>query len=79
MTDVSKIKEQMDVISSDRMMVGKVDHLDGTNKIKLTRLSSPGGQRQHFIPISWVDRVDQHVHLNRTGSDIVSYWEHGQS
>ncbi|MCK1521599.1 DUF2171 domain-containing protein [Bradyrhizobium sp. 17] len=79
MTDVSKIKEHMDVISSDRKMVGKVDHLDGAGKIKLTKQSSPDGQHHHLIPLSWVDHVDQHVHLNRTGAEITSHWQHAQS
>ena len=79
MTDVSKIKEHMDVISSDRKVVGKVDHLDGTDKIKLTKHSSPDGQHHHFIPLSWVAHVDQHVHLNKTGADLISHWEHAQS
>ncbi|MBR0925152.1 hypothetical protein ABH973_002349 [Bradyrhizobium ottawaense] len=79
MTHVSKIKEHMDVISSDRKMVGKVDHLDGTDKIKLTKQSSPGGEHHHFIPLSWVDHVDQHVHLNKTGADVTAHWQHAQS
>jgi hypothetical protein len=49
MPDTSKIKEHMDVISSDRKTVGKVDHLDGPDKIKLTKQSSPDGQHHHFI------------------------------
>jgi hypothetical protein len=52
MADTSQIKEHMDVISSDRKTVGKVDHLEGTDKIKLTRQSSPDGQHHHFIPVS---------------------------
>ena len=79
MTDTTQIKEHMDVISSDRKMVGKIDHLDGTHKIKLTKQSSPHGQHHHFIPLSWVDHVDQHVHLNKTGADITSHWQHAQS
>jgi hypothetical protein len=79
MTDVWKIKERMDVISSDRKMVGKVDHLEGTDKIKLTKQSSPNSQHHHFIPLSWVDHVDQHVHLNKSGAEITSRWQHAQS
>jgi len=79
MIDVSRIKEHMDVISSDRKMVGKVDHLEGADKIKLTKHSSPDGQHHHFIPLTWVDYVDQHVHLNMTGADITSKWEHARS
>jgi hypothetical protein len=79
MADTSKIKEHMDVISSDRKTVGQVDHLEGSDKIKLTKQSSPDGQHHHFIPVSWVDHVDQHVHLNKSGADVTSHWQHGQS
>ncbi|PSO14028.1 DUF2171 domain-containing protein [Bradyrhizobium sp. MOS003] len=75
MSDVSKVREHMDVISSDHKSVGKVDHLDGA-KIKLTRQSSPDGEHHHFIPTTWIGRVDQHVHLNRTGADVTAHWEH---
>jgi hypothetical protein len=63
MPNASQIKEHMDVIPSDRKTVGKIDHLEGTDKIKLTKQSSPDGQHHHFIPLSWIDHVDQHVHL----------------
>jgi hypothetical protein len=78
MPDTSQIKEHMDVISSDRKTVGKVDQLDGTDTIKLTKQSSPDGQHHHFIPLSWVDHVDQHVHLNKSGADVTAHWQHGQ-
>jgi hypothetical protein len=54
----------------------KVDHLDGPDKIKLTKQSSPNGEHHHFIPVSWIDHVDQHVHLNKTGADVTAHWEH---
>ena len=43
MSVAAQIKEHMDVISSDKKTVGKVDHLEGTDKIKLTKQSSPDG------------------------------------
>jgi hypothetical protein len=46
----------MDVISSDRKTVGKVDHLDASDKIKLTKQSSPNGEHHHFIPVSWIEQ-----------------------
>ena len=52
MTDTTQIREHMDVISSDRKTVGKVDHLEGSDQIKLTRQSSPDGAHHHFIPVS---------------------------
>jgi hypothetical protein len=73
------IKEHMDVISSDRKTVGKVDHLEGSDKIKLTKQSSPDGQHHHFIPVSWVDHIDQHVHLGKSGAEVTSHWQHGKS
>jgi hypothetical protein len=76
MSQASLVQEHMDVISSDRKMVGKVDHLDGPDKIKLTKQSSPNGEHHHFIPVSWIDHVDQHVHLNKTGADVTAQWEH---
>lgn len=78
MADTSQIRERMDVISSGRKTVGKVDHLEGADKIKLTKQSLPDGQHQHFIPLSWVDHVDQDVHLNKSDADVTSHWQHGQ-
>jgi hypothetical protein len=78
MAVASQIKEHMDVISSDKKTVGKVDHLEGSDKIKLTKQSSPDGQHHHFIPVDWVDHVDQHVHLNKSGADVTSHWQHGR-
>jgi hypothetical protein len=78
MPDASQVKEHMDVISSDRKTVGKVDHLDGPDKIKLTKQSSPDGEHHHFIPVPWIDHVDEHVHLNKTGADVMAHWQHGR-
>jgi hypothetical protein len=79
MSSASRIREHMDVISSDHKTVGKVDHLDGTGRIKLTKQSSPNGEHHHFIPTAWIDHVDQHVHLNKTGADVTTHWEHEQT
>jgi hypothetical protein len=65
-------------VCSGRATFATIDHLEGTDKIKLTRQSSPDGQHHHFIPVSWVDDVDQHVHLNKSGADVTSHWQHGQ-
>src|SRR3982074_1829670 len=72
MSQASQVQEHMDAISADLKTVGKVDHLDGPDKIKLTKQSSPNGEHHHFIPVSWIDHVDQHVHLNKTGADVTA-------
>lgn len=69
MTDTSMIKEHMDVIDSAGKKVGQVDHLEGQDKIKLTKASSPDG-KHHFVPVSWIARVDTHVHLNKPVNDV---------
>ena len=78
MSVAAQIMEHMDVISSDRKTVGKVDHLEGIDKIKLTKQISPDRNNNHFIPMSWVDHVDQHVHLSKSGADVTLHWEHGR-
>lgn len=60
----SKITEHMPVFCSKGQQIATVDHLDPGNSIKLTK--DEQGQH-HWIPLSWVTRVDQHVHLDRDG------------
>jgi hypothetical protein len=76
MPDTSKIKEHMEVLASDGRKVGLVDHMEGSGKIKLT-MGSTGHGHHHLIPVSWVERVDRHVHLNKTGDYVAQNWEHG--
>lgn len=57
MVNVSQIKEHMDVIASDGKTVGKVDHLEGQDRIKLTKTDSPDG-KHHLVPVRWIDHVD---------------------
>ena len=64
------IRERMEVVGSDGQHVGTVDHLDGSDRIKLTRDDSPDG-RHHFIPTGWVERVDQTVHLNKPAEEAI--------
>ena len=50
MTSASQIKEHMDVIASDGQKIGNVDHLDGKDKIKLTKSDAPDG-KHHLISV----------------------------
>lgn len=67
------IREHMLVVGSCGNMVGRVDHVEGS-KIKLTRNDSPDGLH-HFIPTSWVDRVDDRVHLDRDCGEAHAQWQ----
>ena len=45
----SDIKEHMEVLGSDGQHVGTVDHMDGSNNIKLTKGDAKDG-KHHLIP-----------------------------
>ena len=52
MTDISKIREHMEVIGADGVHVGTVDKVDG-QRIKLTKADSGEGAHKghhHYIP-----------------------------
>jgi outer membrane protein OmpA-like peptidoglycan-associated protein len=67
MADASEIRPHMEVVGSDGVPVGTVDHMDGGDQIKLARRDQADG-RHHFIPLSMVARVDGKVHLSVAGA-----------
>ena len=67
------ITEHMDVFGSCGNKLGKVDHVEGDH-IKLTKNDSPDGLH-HVIPMSWVARVDNHVHLNKNCGAAKKEWQ----
>jgi len=72
MVDQGKIREHMPVISSDNQQFGTVDKVEG-DSIKLTRDSSRDGQH-HWMPMNWVTRIDEHVHVDRSGEQAMREW-----
>ena len=69
------IREHMKVLGADGEHVGTVDHLEGPDRIKLTKNDPAAGGRHHFIPMSWVDRVDGAVHLKKSGREAMEQWQ----
>jgi hypothetical protein len=67
------ISEHMDVIASCGTKIGVVDRLEG-GTIKLTKNDDPD-QIHHYIPTSWVARVDKHVHLTKNSSEARTGWK----
>ena len=47
--------------------------MGGNDKIKLTKNDS-SDKKHHVIPVSWVDHVDAHVHLNVPANDARAKW-----
>ena len=68
MADRHDIREHMEVVGSDGLHIGTVDHVDG-DRIKLTRKDSPDGAH-HYVPLSNVVRTDGKVHLATTAASM---------
>ena len=69
---IAGIQDHMKVYASCGKQIGVVDHLEGS-AIKLTRKDSADGQH-HYIPTSWVSKVDNHVHLNKNSQETEGNW-----
>lgn len=65
MTHRDSISKDMPVIDSSGRTIGAVDAVEG-DTIKLTATDSSDG-RHHYVLLTDVARVDQHVHLSTTG------------
>jgi hypothetical protein len=70
MFDQRKLKEQMPVVCSNEGQFGTIDRVEG-DYIKLTK--DQQGQH-HWIPTSWVTRVDDKVHVDRPGQQAMREW-----
>lgn len=71
MINVEQIKPEMPVVCSEDGQFGVVDHMEGQDSIKLKK-DSQG--KHHFIPVSWVTKVDSKVHIDRPGSQAMREW-----
>lgn len=69
-----KIVEHMEVLGSDGKHVGTVDHLEGVNQVKLTKTDPAARGRHHFIPVDWIDHIDDKVHLTKSSEDAMREW-----
>lgn len=65
------IKPHMPVVCSENGQFATVDHIEGTDQIKLTK-DKEG--KHHFIPMSWVTSVDDKVHIDRPGKQAMQEW-----
>jgi hypothetical protein len=71
MTNADLIKPHAPVLGADGRQIGVVDHLEGTDLIKLAR-DAEGVH--HYIPVTWVSSVDDRVHLDRSAEQAVTEW-----
>jgi hypothetical protein len=82
MTDLSQIREHMEVIGADGVHVGTVDHIDG-DRIKLTKADSGEGSHQghhHYISQGLIAGVEgNQVRLSANGDVAVTFEEEESS
>lgn len=71
MIEARQVREHMEVVGSDNDHLGKVDEVIGQD-IKLTKSMAVGPH--HLIPLSWVSRVDDKVHLTLTTEEAKKGW-----
>lgn len=73
--NANDIKEHASVIASCGTQIGKVDHLEGQDSIKLTR-SDDEHNEHHLIPLSWVSEIkDGNVILNKNLEETRNEWQ----
>lgn len=72
MISANEIKPDMPVVCSNDGQFAVVDHMEGSDTIKLRKDTS--GQH-HFIPLAWVSSVDGgKVKVDRPGDQAMREW-----
>jgi hypothetical protein len=72
MINTDQIKPDMPVVCSEDGQFAVVDHMEGTDTIKLNKDKS--GQH-HYIPMSWVvSTEDGKVKVDRPGDEAMDEW-----
>jgi len=66
------IHEWMEVLDCSGAYMGVVESIEGQT-IKLR--NGFFEDAPHLLPLEWVDRVDQRVHLNKTSVQVYDAWE----
>ncbi len=71
MLNIESIKPHMPVVCSEGVEFAVVDHLEGSDAVKL--IKDDDGEH-HYIPVDWVTRVDEQVHIDRPGKQAMNEW-----
>ncbi len=71
MINPAQIKPDTPVVCSKNGKFAIVDHMEGRDTVKLKK--DKQGQH-HFIPLSWVTKVDDKVHVDRPGDQAMKEW-----
>ncbi|MDD4906353.1 MAG: DUF2171 domain-containing protein [Methylobacter tundripaludum] len=72
MINPDQIKPDMPVVCSQDGQFATVDHMEGTNTIKLKK--DKAGQH-HYIPLTWVSSIEGgKVKVDRPGDQAMQEW-----
>ena len=76
MTGRDMIRQGMEVLGSDGGMVGRVMGLHESHIHVEPTAPVHGGD--HVVPLKWIARVDDHVHLDRNAALVRDTWGSGE-
>ena len=71
MINATQIKPKTPVVCSNNGQFAIVDHMEGTDTIRLVK--DEKGQ-SHSIPLKWVTKVDDKIHIDRPGDQAMKEW-----
>ncbi|HEY4186045.1 MAG TPA: DUF2171 domain-containing protein [Polyangia bacterium] len=71
MVSPAEIKPHAPVVCSENGQFAVVDHMEGSDTIKLAK-DKKG--THHYIPLDWVTFVDEKVHVDRPGDQAMKEW-----
>lgn len=71
MISATQIKSKTPVVCSNNAQFAVVDHMEGTETIRLAK--DDKGQA-HLIPLKWVTKVDDKIHIDRPGDQAMREW-----
>ena len=63
MLPIGTIKSHMPVVTSEGDELARVDHLSSDNRT--IKLAKDEKGEHHYIPVAWVTKIDNAVHLDR--------------
>jgi len=71
MVTPNQVQADMPVVSPDDEQFAVVDHMEGSDWIKLKK---DARGTHHFIPLSWVQTADDKVRIDRSASQAMQQW-----
>jgi hypothetical protein len=72
MVKIGNIKPHMPVVCSEGGQFAVVDHMSSDNRT--IKLAKDDRGVHHFIPVSWVTKVDDAIHIDRPGRQAMQEW-----